>query len=317
MMIELHKTSTDVTEGRMFDVCGIGYVSIDHVLLIPSNLKKNTKSGLAGFTVSGGGPAATALVALSRLGANTVFCGKVADDSMGRNKIEELQSEGVDASGVVVEKGTKSEYIFVLVEQGTGRRTILGHNGTVSALKPHELKKNLIINSKFLHLDLSHFPAGKTAIKWAKEKNVPVCVDAEWGGDSIREIISLIDVLIVPENFGKIFLGISKKENQIKDLLKMGAKIVCITLGEKGCLCSDGGELLKIPAFKVPVIDTTGAGDVFHGAFIFGLLKGWNLRKVCVFASAVSAMKCRQLGGRLGIPVYEEARKFLKWKRQT
>jgi len=263
------------------------------------------------FTRQGGGPVATALVTLSRLGSSTSYIGKVGDDEAGKFILKEFEKEGVDTSGVVIEKGASSLFAFCVAEKNTGKRTIFWRRGTCSELDPKELNKQLILSAEFLHLDGHEIKAAIQAAKWAKREKIKIVLDPDVNPPEMEELIRLTDVLIVPSNFARDF---TKEENYSKAAEKFfafGPEVVVITLGEKGCLCKSNKGVFTRPAFKVKVVDTTGAGDVFHGAFIYGLLRGWDLEKTAEFSNAVSALKCMELGGRAGIPTLKQVEEFL------
>ncbi len=130
--------------------------------------------------------------------------------------------------------------------------------------------------------------------------------------DGMDELVGLTDVLIASHNFASQFTGIDDPERAMGKMRSLGPEIVGITLGDDGCILSWENNIHREPAFAVNTVDTTGAGDVFHGAFIYGLLQGWPMDKIARFANAVAAMKCRKLGGRAGIPTLDEAMAFLK-----
>jgi ribokinase len=297
-----------------FDVVGIGYSSVDYLGIVPHYPPDaDEKTELLEFSMQGGGPTATALVTLSRLGAKTAFIGKVGDDDFGDFMLRELQREGVDTSMTLIERGTRSPFAFIIVERGTGRRTILWTRSTASELSPMEVDMALATSARMLYLDGLQMTASIEAAKLARRKGITVFLDADTVWERSEELIKLCDVVIASKSFARQFIGYDDRKEAIKRILSLGPKVVGVTLGEEGCLCSDGAEIVHEPAFKVEVVDTTGAGDVFHGAFAYGMLSGWDLKRIARFANAVAALKCRKLGGRAGIPTFEEVRDFLGW----
>ncbi len=153
--------------------------------------------------------------------------------------------------------------------------------------------------------------AGLAAARWAKEAGITVVLDGDTMRDGIDEPVKLTDVLIASRNFAVKFTGEDNPRKAIIKMHSLGPEIVGVTLGADGCVLSKGTNVLHKPAFKVDVVDTTGAGDVFHGAFIYGLLKGWSLETTAQFSSAVSAIKCMKLGGRAGISSLGKMKEFL------
>ena len=308
-----------------FDVVGLGCSALDYLGVVPRCPRLDEKIEMLNFTRQGGGPVATALVALSRLGASTSYVGKVGDDEAGKFILREFEKEGVDTSGVVIEKGASSLVAFCVAEKNTGKRTIFWHRGTCSGLDPRELNKQLILSAKFLHLDGHEIRAAIEAAKWAKAKKidpvrhvdrtksngVKVVLDPDLNLPEMEELVKLTDILIAPSNFARDFTKEEDYSKAAEKLFALGPEVVVITLGEKGCLCRSGKGMFTKPAFRVKVVDTTGAGDVFHGAFVYGLLRGWDLEKTAEFSNAASAIKCTKLGGRAGIPTLKQVEDFL------
>jgi ribokinase len=168
-----------------------------------------------------------------------------------------------------------------------------------------------------LHIDNHEPEAAIQAAKWANEAGIIVLMDAGSVRHRVIDLLEHVDVLIASHRFGRDCTGVDNPMKAAESMLSGRRKISIITCGEDGCACATPEERFHVPAFKVDVVDTTGAGDVFHGAFSFGLAKGWNAREVATFASAVAAIKCGSLGGRQGIPTYEETISFLKQHGQA
>jgi sugar/nucleoside kinase (ribokinase family) len=179
-------------------------------------------------------------------------------------------------------------------------------------LNEKELDKDYIASAKYIHLQQMGKAEVQAAI-WAKEIGITVVDDA--GGFNLETDAhtNLIDVLIGSEHYYNGLFQDTNYETNCKAVQQRGPKIVVFTLGAKGCVGIEGDKYFTVPAFRnISVVDTTGAGDVFHGAFIFGLLQGWDIEKTALFSSAVSAIKCTRLGGRAAIPDYNTVQKFLK-----
>ena len=297
---------------RNFDVIGIGLSAVDYLGIVDEYPPPaDVKIQMSQFTRQGGGPAATALVTLSRLGAKTAFIGKMGDDEVGRLMKSQLAEEKVDVSQVVMEPGASSQPAFIIVDQATGRRTIFWSESNVSPLRVSEMDREFVTSARILHLDGLQMEAGLTAAQWAKEADMTVVLDGDTIRPDIDKLVELTDVLITSRNFAVRFTGEDDLERATHKMRSLGPEIVGITLGDDGCVLSWENNVLRRPAFQVDVVDTTGAGDVFHGAFIYGLLKGWKMERIAEFANVVAAMKCRKLGGRAGIPSLEEAKVFL------
>ena len=295
---------------RRFDVVGVGYTALDYLGIVPHLPEEDHKLEMSGFAVQGGGPTATALVTASRLGLDSSFLGKVGDDDFGRKMIDELRREGVDLSGVVVEKGGRSQFAFILVDERTAKRTILWTRGSLSAFEAEEVDTGIVGRARGLLIDSLEPAAALAAARAAKDVSIPVVIDAGTLRDGVEELLPLCDYIVASETFSK---QISERGHleALDRLLSYGAEAAVVTLGESGCLARTRKGIIESHGFKVNAVDTTGAGDVFHGAFIFGVLRGWEIEKICVFSNGVAALKCRRLGGRAGIPDLGEALSFL------
>jgi sulfofructose kinase len=296
---------------KNFDVIGVGYSSVDYLGIVSEYPPPaDVKMPMDEFIKQGGGPVATALVALSRLGAKTAFVGKMGDDEFGNFMKKELKKENVDISKVVTEPGASSQFAFIIVDGETGKRTILWSQSDVSPLRESEIDQDFVTSARMLHLDGLQMEAALASARWGRESGMTVVLDGDTLRDGIEELVKLTDVLIASHHFALQFTGEKDVDKAIYKMRSFGPKVVGVTLGVEGCVISWEDNIIRKPAFKVDVVDTTGAGDVFHGAFIYGLLQNWDIDKTAVFANAVAAMKCRKLGGRAGIPDLAEVLAF-------
>jgi sugar/nucleoside kinase (ribokinase family) len=257
--------------------------------------------------MQGGGPVSTGLVAMAKLGAQVGYMGNVGDDHWGTVILNEYKKYGVDTSHIVIEKGTTSPCVVVLVEVNTGERVFMILPSNLPSPKIVEVEKEYVLNSKMVFLAGGGHAMVETA-KMAKEAGIPVLVDGLAAGD----LEGLVDIAICGEEHAYAVTHSNDPLKAVEKLSKDGYRIVGITLGSKGSIFKTEGKIVRQEAFKVKVVDTTGAGDVFHGAFAYGLIQGWDVQKTAEFASAVSALKCTKLGGRAGIPTLEEVLTFIK-----
>jgi len=293
------------------DVVGLGCCAWDYLAAVETYPLIDTKTDTLNFSEQGGGPTATALVTLARLGARTLFVGKVGDDARGRLIIEQLEAEGVDVSQVRVEKDKSSRLSFSIVEKKTGKRTIVSVVGSVSPLRPGDLERKVVTSGRILHVDGHQMEAAIHATRWARAVDVKVILDAGSFRPGMEALVKLADYVVASKTFALNFTSEGSVQEAARKMFHQDLAAVVVTTGDKGGFCvSDEGEF-AYPAFAVAVVDTTGAGDVFHGAFDYGILQGWDLKEVVRFSSAVAALKCRELGGRAGIPSLEEVRYFL------
>lgn len=295
----------------MFDVIGIGHSAADFLGVVPYYPSIDERIRIMEFSRQGGGEAATALVTLSRLGATTSFVGKIGDDDFGRFILTEFGKEKVDTSHIVVEKGAFSLFAFCIIDKESGKRTIFWYKG-MKPLMPEELDEEFILSAKILHLDQYEIEADIEAAQRFKEAGKTVVLDIDTINPPLERLVKLVDVVIGSEVFAKNFTSNNNYFEAVERISSLGPKVVVITLGAKGCLCKSNGNTFIQPTFEVDVADTTGCGDVFHGAFIYGLLQKWDLKRIAIFSNAVAAIKCTKIGGRAGIPTLKEVEEFLK-----
>jgi sugar/nucleoside kinase (ribokinase family) len=289
----------------------MGLNAVDHLCIVPHYPAFNSKVKMLEYSKQGGGQVATAMVTCVRLGLRAKYIGKVGDDEFGRFSLESLAKEEVDVSEVVVEKGAYSQFAFILIEEGSGERTIIWDRDDTLKIHLHQLKKESICSGKVLHLDTHEIEASIQAARWAREEGIPVVLDAEKVKEGTGELLRWVDILIADSTFPKSMIGCEDAREGLEKLQKLGPPFVCVTLGNEGSLALYQGEIFESPGFRVNCRDTTGAGDVFHGAFIYGMLQEWEIDEIIQFSHAAAALKCRSLGGRNGIPGLTEVKEFI------
>jgi sugar/nucleoside kinase (ribokinase family) len=295
---------------KPFEVVGMGLNSVDFLSVVPKFPNPNSKMEMLRFSKQGGGQVATAMVALSRWGVKTKYIGKVGEDELGQFSLNSIRQEGVDVSSVTIEPNATNQFAMIIVDGPSGERTILWNRDERLMYRQGELQKKDVCSGKILHLDGHDIQAAIQCVKWAKEEGISTVADLDKVEPSTSELIKEIDFVITSSRFPALFTGISDQRKALLELQKHTSGFLCTTLGHEGSVALVNGEILHVKGFKVNAVDTTGAGDVFHGGFIFGILQNWELEKVLNFANAVAALKCRDLGGRKGIPALEEVQKF-------
>jgi sugar/nucleoside kinase (ribokinase family) len=272
-----------------------------------------------GGVVQGGGPVATALVALARLGARVAMLDAVGDDWRGRLIQEEFQAEGVETRFLVGRPGSTSATACILVREGSGSRTIVRQPGTASEVEPRELPAEAIRSASILHVNGRHLRACLEAVRLAREGGVRVSFDGGAGRyrEELRPLVRQSDVCIVARDFASRYTGRDEPVAAGPELLGEGPSLVVVTDGRRGSwICAREGRPFHQPAFDAPrVVDTTGCGDAYHGAFLFGLLRGMDLEATAALASAVAALNATALGGRTALPRWEQAAAFLAASR--
>ncbi|NJN68069.1 MAG: sugar kinase [Chloroflexaceae bacterium] len=298
------------------DVIGVGIASWDTIGIVSRAPLMGAKQPLAGWIEAGGGPVPTALVTLQRLGMRGGLVSAVGDDRYGQHILDDLRREGVEIESVQVRPG-QSHVAFALVEPDTGRRTIWWHNDR-AVLQHIALDRAYLTTARALLLD-THIPeVALRAAHWMREANRLVMIDAERTSDQATALLPFCDAIIVSERFGREATGAEEPQQAAQALYEHYHALVVVTAGEQGSWCASRAGAFHTPAVTtVQVVDTTGAGDVFHGAFLYGLLQAWPLRVVARFASATAALKCRTFGGRAGIPCLDEVEALVRTEAPT
>jgi ribokinase len=295
-----------------YDCLGFGICAADYLCLVPRYPALDEKTEAAEFLRQGGGPVATALVTLARLGCKTSFISLIGDDADGKFILDEFQREGVDTSGIIIDKSIATNQAFIWIDRPTGKKSIVLNNRNHRPIAPSEIIRDHIGSVKYLLLDGRDTDASFDLITWTKSKGAKIVLDAGSPRNRINELLAVIDYPVVSQSFCQQFFMTDDYEQATSVLLNRGAAAAVITCGNKGCYGGDAAGLYFQQAFPVEVVDTTGAGDVFHGAFLFGLLNDWRLPEILKFASATAAIKCTRLGGRSGIPDLATVTKFLE-----
>ncbi len=295
-------------------VVGIGQCAWDMLAIVNRFPQADTKKEVLVWEEQGGGPVATALAALSRLGVPCRFCGVTGDDREGAAIRQSLIGEGVDVTGLIKRSNSMSQTAFIAIDRSTGTRTIFWKRPSGDPLRKEELPSDFLSGAAFLLLDGLMKDVSLFAAREAGKAGIPVMLDAGRIREGMLELARMSDYVVGSEEFAKE-LGWNDDPVLFKQEVRTrGFGITTITLGARGSVTFADDEVISCPAFPVEVVDTTGAGDVFHGGYLYGLLQKWPLEDAVRFASAVAAMKCRKLGGRAGIPKLEEVKEFLKSK---
>lgn len=292
-----------------YDVVGVGIASLDMIGVAAGEPRLGSKQALARWIEMGGGPVATALTAMARLGARVAMAGAVGDDSYGGRILAGLAEAGVDVAGVQVRRGD-SHIAFVLAEPGRDRRTVFWHNDR-AVYAGLRLDREQIISARALILD-SHMPeAALQAARWMQATGGLTMIDAERVRDGVVDLLPLCDLIVVSANFGREATGFEEPWEAARALHSRYDRLALVTCGAEGSWCAHEGELFHTPAFEIEPVDTTGAGDVFHGALLYALLHGDEIRRAVRFATAAAAISCTGIGGRGNLPTLGEVEALL------
>jgi ribokinase len=287
---------------RRIDVFGLGQCSLDYIGRVDAFPPADSKCEFTDLTIQGGGPVATALVALSRWGAETALAGVVGDDSFGKSIAGSLNAEGVDTTGVVVRDGCASQFAFIAAEPGIGRRTIFWRRPTGAALTPGEIDFDRLRSAGALLTDGLFAEASLAAAREAKRAGVPVVVDAGSLRDGMLELAALSDFFIASESFARALIEEENPRKACRRIAELGPSLAGVTLGKRGYVARNGNTWIERPAHPAAAVDTTGCGDIFHAGFVHGLLAGWTTERSLDFGAWAASRVSLELGGRAGIP---------------
>lgn len=287
-------------------IFGLGQCSLDCIGLIEEYPPADSKYEFTSMVIQGGGPAATALVALSRWGLPCSFCGVTGDDVFGGMIRDSLLKEQIDIGNLMVRKGCASQYAFIAAEPRTSRRTIFWQRPGGAPPAIEEIDRERIRKSRFFHTDGLFIGASLSVAETSRENGVAVSVDAGTLREGSLDLARLSDYFIASEKFGRQLVGKDDPEAACRAIAKLGPQLAAITLGAKGYVACDGERFIKKPAYSVAAVDTTGCGDVFHAGFIFGVLNGLNYERSLDLGAWAASRVALQPGGRAGIPSLAE-----------
>jgi sulfofructose kinase len=296
----------------LFDVVGVGLNATDTLLILPQFPSYSGKEPFREEILSVGGQVASAVVTCQTLGLRTKYIGTVGDDYRGRVQIKSLQESGVNIDDVEVREGCPNQSAYILIDQSTGERTVLWRRDDCLRLEPDEITEERIACTRLLHIDGHDTPAVARAARIAREHGIPVTVDVDTIYHGFDQVLPYVDYLIASTNFPVQW---TNERDPFKALQliqrEYGMKVAAMTLGSHGSLALCGGKFHYSPAFVVNCVDTTGAGDVFHGAFCYAVLQKMPMREALDFSNAMAALNCTALGARGGIAGLEEVRSLV------
>ncbi|MBP7051278.1 MAG: hypothetical protein KBE65_09705 [Phycisphaerae bacterium] len=294
------------------DVLGLGSVTVDFVGTVPAWPARGVKTMLDRFAVCDGGLVGTALVAVRRLGGKAVFAGRLGRSELARRAVEALHSESVDTSFVIETQDAEPIVAVILIERTGGQRNIFWTRQRVQYPMPWEFpQQDWVRRTRVLLIDFESGPAGIEAARIARRYNVPVVIDVERDEPHVAEAMRVSSHVVVSEEFAGGYTGAGSVTEMLAALRTDPQQTVIVTRGENGCAGSSPEGDFTLPAFKVDVVDTTGCGDTFHGAFALALARGLAVVPAARFASGAAALCATQLGGRSGIPTAAQLDRFL------
>ncbi len=293
-----------MTRWSKVDLVGVGLNATDTLIPLTQYPAAGSKTEYSAATVLPGGQVATTVVACQRWGMQTRYVGKLGDDLGATLHHKEFAYAGVETQILTVPGGASAQSLVLVDAQG--ERTILCRRDERLVLQPGDLAREWIVNARALHVDGHDTAAATLAARWAREAGIPVIADLDEIYPGLEMLLENIDYLIVSRDFPCRLMDEDNLERALQRMHhRYGCQLTAATLGQDGVVAWDGKRLHYASAYRVPVIDTTGAGDIFHAGFIYGLLQGWPLRRQLEFACAAAALNCMGVGARGGIQSVE------------
>ena len=298
---------------EVVDVAGLGLNATDTVLVVREFPPLGGKARALSMARQAGGQVATALVTARRLGLRSRYIGKVGSDGAGRFQRRSLEQEGVDIRHVQTVRGAPNQIGLIIVDQATGERTVFWDRDARLTLRPADVPREAVLSARVLHLDGCDVEACLQAASWAKQAGIPVVADLDTVYKNVERLFPMIDYLIASANFLPAVTGRNDPFKVLEYMAReYGIRTPGMTLGRDGALALAGGRFYYSPGFVIETVDTTGAGDVFHGALIFGLRRGWPVDRMLEFSNAMAGLNCTAVGARGGIATARAAEKLMR-----
>ncbi len=296
-----------------FDLLGIGLNATDTLLLLKEFPPYAGKVPFEREMLSPGGQVATAVVTCARLGMRTRYIGTIGDDLRGEIQRDSLEGTGVDTSGVIVRKDCPNQTAYIIIDERTGERTVLWQRSECLRLQAADLRDEDIASAAMLHIDGYDVEAATFAANAARTHRIPVSLDVDTVYPGFDSVLKNVDYLVAGSAWPAKWTGKSDPFDALKALHhEYSNSVTAMTLGSRGSLALQNDCWYYSPAFEVPCVDTTGAGDVFHGAFCYAMLEGMAMGAALEFSNAAAALNCTAVGARGHVPSLGEVKALLR-----
>lgn len=293
-----------MTRTPTWDVVGVGCNSVDFVNLLPACPQPqgpNAKMRIRRQIISCGGQMTTAMAACAKLGLRAKYVGVTGTDENGRRLRSTMAGYQVDMTDAVI-RDVPNQFAVIIVDESTGERIVLWDRDERLQLRPREVPVDAIASARLVHIDDVDQGAAIEAAKLGRAANVPVTSDIDRLTDRTEELVAAVSIPIFAEHVPIALSGKKDPESALREMRRRHDGLLCVTLGPQGALALDGDRAIHVPAFRINAVDTTGAGDVFRGGFIYGMLQRWPTEQVLRFANAAAAVSCTRLGALTGVP---------------
>jgi sulfofructose kinase len=292
----------------VIDVVGVGANSVDFVYRLPSFPSPDSsfaKLRISEYLISCGGQVTTALATCAAMGLRTSFIGTIGSDRNGERMREELNRRGIDITSAIA-RNAASPFAVILLDDRHGERVVLWHRDPAIALTSAEVDREAVATARLLHVDDVDLAASIQSASLAMAAGKPVTSDIERTTDDVRALIDAVTIPIFAEHVPTELTGETNLPRALERLRRPHHSMLCVTLGPRGALLLAGHDVIHEPGISVETLDTTGAGDIFRGAFIYALLRGEPAREIVRFANAAAALSCTRIGAMNSIPSLEE-----------
>ena len=301
---------------RRYDAITIGENSVDFVVELDRHPEVDSKQQLRGFSQLPGGEAASGAVGLARLGWRAAYIGRFGDDEVGRTGRDRLSAEGVDMRHAIVVPGVASRLAVILADRKSAQRTVLWQRDPALSLEPADVPDEVLADARVVLVGSDDVRAMSDAARRARAAGARTIGDLERVHDGTQQLLSELDVIVMAASFPKALTGHTNLGKALKEIAEIsGAYVVCVTLGDEGCLALVADDEIRIPAFSIHAVDTTGAGDLFRAGFIARWLMepaGPAVAELLRYANAVGALNCRAVGAWTAAPRRSEVEALMK-----
>jgi sulfofructose kinase len=296
-----------------FDVVGVGQNATDTLILLSHFPAYAGKVAFERELLSPGGQVASALVTCAKLGLRVKYIGTVGDDERGRIQLESLRESGINLDDVEVRENCPNQTAYILIDRATGERTVLWQRNDCLRLDPESMTAEKITSGRLLHIDAHDTATVAKAAQIAREHRIPVTVDVDTIYHGFDQVLPHVDYLVASSEFPVQWTNERDPFRALEMIQEeFHIPVAAMTLGALGALARVEGSFIYSPAFVVNCADTTGAGDVFHGAFCYAVLQKMPMRETLEFSNAMAALNCTALGARGGISTIEQARALMQ-----
>ena len=293
---------------KLFDVVGVGLNATDTLILLDRFPAYAGKVPFTREVLSPGGQVASAMVCCAKLGLRVKYIGTCGDDERGRIQMDSLRQSGINIDDVQVRENCPNQTAYILIDQSTGERTVLWRREDCLALLPDSITPAMITSARLLHIDGHDTPAVARAAQIARQHGIPVTIDIDTIYHGFDHVLQHVDYLVTSSEFPVQWTG---QADPLKALATIQNEfhlpVAAMTLGAYGSLARVDGKFYYSPAYVVNCTDTTGAGDIFHGAFCYAVLQGLPIQQILDLSNALAALNCTALGARGKLATLEEA----------